>query len=170
MYSTAIRQMMVFLLHLKRTCIRYPLEFVSMNTRYRWDGCNCLSIYTSTSEVKLTIGLGTHSGRNFISTNSRRLNIRCNNYNFNTFLSPELTVLTADMLSDEGVYFQHMVVAELPDYEEVLGVYEVSNELVENNVSYFGTYCIPVLDMGHVARQLEYKYPQSKGYWGRYLK
>lgn len=170
MYSSAVRQMMELVLHLQRSMVitkitSHQIEFVSMNHSYRWNGSE---LYIGKS-IKLKLGLSVSEDKNFISTNSQRLNIKFNNTNFYTFLSSEMTAMTSDMMVDEGTYHQHMIFADLPDYNEVLGIYKVSKELVENNVSYFGSYRIPLLDMGHVARQLEYRYPETKGFWGRYL-
>lgn len=173
MYSTAIRQMIEFILHLQRSNVHIKtvhrrIEFVAMNHQYIWDGSE-LKITTNTSSVKIKLGLVNSENPNYISINTKRLNIKFAHKNFLTFLCPDMTVPTHEMMVDEGTYQQHMVFTDLPDYDEVLEIYKVANELVENDLHYFGSYKIPVLDMEHIARQMEWKYPETKGYWGRYL-
>lgn len=173
MYSTAIRQMIEFILHLQRShvhtlTVHRRIEFVAMNHRYVWDGVE-LKITTANSTVNIKPGLIHSENRNFFSINTKRLNIKFNHNNFYTFLCPDLTVPTSEIMVDEGTYQQNMVFIDLPDYDEVREIYKVANELVENDLRYFGSYRIPVLNMGHVAHQLEGNYPETKGYWGRYL-
>lgn len=173
MYSNAIRQMIEFVLHLSRSnvhtlTVHRNISFIAMNHQFVWDGSE-LKITTNSSTVSMKFGLVNSEDRNYISTNTQRLNIKFNHDDFYTYLSPELTVLTSEMMVDEGTYQQHMVFADLRDFDEVHGIYQVAHELVENNIRYFGTYRIPLIDMGYVARQLEWKYPETAGYWGRYL-
>lgn len=173
MYSTAIRQMIEFILHLQRSNVHIKtvhrrIEFVAMNHQYIWDGSE-LKITTNTSSVKMKFGLVNAENPNFISINTKRLNIKFAHTNFQTFLCFGMTIPTHEMMVDEGTYQQHMVFTDLPEYEEFRGVYDVAHELIENNIQYFGSYRIPVLDMGYIARRLEMKYPETKGYWGKYL-
>lgn len=173
MYSEAIRQMMEFILHLNNSMVYTKgvgrIEFVSMNHKYVWDGYE-LSICSGKKIIKMIyFGLKNDNERNFISILTKRLNITSNHHNSYTHLCTDMTIPTIEMMVDEGTYHQHMVFADLPDYDEVRGIYDVVYELVENNISYFGSYRIPLLDMKHVARQLELKYPETKGCWGKYI-
>lgn len=173
MYSPAIRQMMEFVLHLERSMvhtltINRSISFSTYNHKYNWDGKK-LSITAGSSNIaviKPHLILGQMD--NYLPISTTRINIKFNNTNIKTRLNDDMVVLTGDMCVDEGTYFQHSIFADLPDYNQVLDIYKVSLELIENNVSYVGSFKIPLIDMDTVVRHIEHNNPETFGYWERY--
>lgn len=167
MYSDAIRQMMEFVLHLVSNDVTpFTIKHSSMKINWSFDE---LILSTSDSRVKIQFGLlKTDEETNYISLHCNRFNIRYNNLDFKSFLVPGTTVLTSELLHDEGTYFQHNILCELPDYDDIKDLTQVATELVQNKLQYIGSYKIPLFDMKKVVKKIEECHPETIGCWEKY--
>lgn len=171
-YGKSIKQMMEFILYMYKnkitTTTNTNIKFSYYKHHFIWDGHE-LTVKCGISIMRISVNLSKRNENNYISVISKRLNIQHDNSDFYTFISPEITIKTKELCEDDGLYFQYSLFSDLPDYEEILDIFNTSNLLIQNNVSYFGSYKIPKFNMKKIITKIIELYPETKDKWEEYL-
>lgn len=139
-YLDNIRTLINFYKVLRGIQQHEPFNVKHYGIEWKWDGSYELEI--NNSGFMSTIHLlepYKSSTSNTISVLTRRLYICKNSKNFITAMGGNPSVPTHELTTEE-MHFQHSLMCELPELEEIQQVYQGALELVENGIFYRGSY------------------------------